>query len=114
MLPRRKKPELTILEMKVIKIDSRIEVDMMIGEIRSKMMVSEGLGLIHNTSEQILEEKDGSEMTRDMGEEADQGSSSSSSSREIAQDLIVDQDEIVDQEVNSEIEVSPWTDRRAN
>ena len=113
MLPRRKKPELTMLEMKVIKIDSTIEADMMIGEITSKMMVSEGPGQIHNTSEQILEEKDGSEMTRDMGEEADQGSSSSSSS-EIAQDLIVDQEEIVDQEVSSEIEVSPWTDQKAS
>ena len=109
MPTRRKKLELTIQEMIVTRIDSKTEVDTIRGGITLKMMVSRGLGLIHNSSEQTQEE-DGSEMTQNMEEEADQGSLRQEG---IARDQIVVRDEIVDQEVNSEIEVSPWTDRRA-
>ena len=96
-------------EMKVTKIDSKIEVDTMLGGTILRMMDTRGLGLTQNSSEQTQEDKDGSETIQDMEEEVDQGSLKQ---EEIARDQIVNQDVIVDQEVDLEIEVSPWTDRR--
>ena len=94
--------------MKVTKIDSKIEVDTMFGGTILRMMVTRGLGLTQNSSEQTQEE-DGSEMIQDMEEEVDQGSLKQ---EEIARDQIVNQDVIVDQEVDLEIEVSLRIDRR--
>ena len=110
MLVRRKKPEHAIQETKGTKIDLTIEANTILGGKTSKMMVTKGLRLIHDTSEQIQEEY-GSETTQYMEEEADQGSLKEG---ETARDQIVNQDEIVGQEVNSGIEVSPWIDQRAN
>ena len=96
--------------MKVVEIDSKIEVDTILGGTILRILVTKGLGLIQSTSE-LTQERDGSETTRDMEEEVDQGRSKQ---EEIARDQIVDQDEIVDKEVSSEIEVSPWIDQRVS